>query len=83
MFDPKQVKYIRRFVKKSKFLELNPDTKGFGIEFQLSIRALKKNFMIKEFPTYEGDRIGGKSTAHTFPTGLLFGKIILKELFGK
>lgn len=70
-----------RAVKKSKFWELNPDTEGFGIEFQISIRALKKKFKIKEIPTTEGERIGGMSTAHTFSTGWLFIKIILREIW--
>lgn len=69
-----------RAIKRSKFKQINPDAHGFGIEYQMSIRALKSKFKIKEFPTYEGDRIGGKSTAHTFATGWLFLRIILKEL---
>lgn len=72
-----------RAIRKQKFLELNPDTEGFGIEFQMSIRALKKKFKIKEIPTIESDRIGGASTAHTFETGWLFIKLILKELLRK
>lgn len=69
-----------RAMKKSKFWELNPDTEGFGIEFQISIRALKKKFKVKEIPTTEGERIGGMSTANTLPTGWLFIRIILREL---
>ncbi len=68
-----------RAIKKQKFTELNPDTEGFGIEFQMSIRALKKKLKIKEIPTIESDRVGGASTAHTFETGWLFIKLILKE----
>lgn len=69
-----------RAIKKSKFRELNPDSHGFGIEYQISIRALKLKYKLKEIPTHEGDRIGGQSTAHTFETGMLFIKLILKEL---
>lgn len=69
-----------RAIKKSKFKRINPDAPGFAIEFQMSIRALKFKYKIKEIPTYEGDRIGGKSTAHTIPTGWLLTKIILREL---
>lgn len=69
-----------RAIKKSKFKRINPDAPGFAIEFQMSIRALKFGYKIKEIPTYEGDRIGGKSTAHTIPTGWLLTKIILREL---
>jgi hypothetical protein len=70
-----------RGVKKSKFWRLNPDSEGFGIEFQISIRALKLGYKIKEIPTYEGDRIGGQSTARTFATGWYFIKLLLRELF--
>lgn len=69
-----------RAIKKSKFQQINPDSHGFGIEYQMSIRALKSGFKIKEIPTYEGNRIGGQSTAHTFATGWLFIKLLLKEL---
>ena len=68
-------------MKKSKFWRLNPDSEGFGIEFQISIRALKLGYKIKEIQTYEGDRIGGQSTARTFATGWYFVKLLLRELF--
>lgn len=69
-----------RAIKRNKFQQISPDAHGFGIEYQMSIRALKSKLNIKEFPTFEGDRIGGKSTAHAFATGWLFLKIILREL---
>ena len=70
-----------RGIKKSKFNLINPDAEGFGIEFQVSMRALKLKFKIKEIPTIEGDRIGGQSTSYTFSTGIYFIKLIIKELF--
>lgn len=69
-----------RAIKKSKFQQIAPDSQGFGIEYQISIRALKSKFKIKEIPTCEGSRISGQSRAHTFATGWLFIKILLKEL---
>jgi glycosyltransferase involved in cell wall biosynthesis len=69
-----------RAIKKSVFNNLKPDSEGFGIEYQLSIRALKKKYKIKEIPTYEGDRIGGSSTARTIPTGLYFIKLLWHEI---
>jgi len=68
-----------RAVKRDKFLALKPDAHGFGIEFQLSIRAMKLKHRIKEIPTAEGDRIGGKSTAYTFSTGWYFVKLLWNE----
>ena len=69
-----------RAIKKEKLRELNLDAHGFGIEFQMSIRAMKLKYKIKEIPTYEHNRIGGHSTAGTFDTGLYFIKLILHEL---
>jgi GT2 family glycosyltransferase len=70
-----------RAIKKEIFQDLNPDSEGFGIEYQLSIRALKRGYKIKEVATYEGDRIGGQSTARTIPTGLYFIKLLLYEFW--
>ena len=69
-----------RAIKKAKFLKLNPDAHGFGIEFQMSIRALKLKHRIKEIPTIERDRIGGNSSADSLSVGCLFIKILVKEL---
>lgn len=69
-----------RAVKKEKLKELNLDAHGFGIEYQMSIRAMKLKYKIKEIPTYEPNRIGGFSTAGSFDTGLYFIKLILHEL---
>lgn len=70
-----------RAIKKAIYNDLKPDSEGFGIEYQLSIRALKRGYKIKEIPTYEGDRIGGQSTARTIPTGLYFVKLLLWEMW--
>jgi glycosyltransferase involved in cell wall biosynthesis len=70
-----------RAIRKERFCELRPDATGFAIEFQLSCRALKRRFKIVEIPTYEGDRIGGHSTASSIPTGLLVLKVLLREIW--
>ena len=69
-----------RSARKDKFWELKADAEGFAIEFQMSIRAMKLKQKIKEIPTIEGERIGGESTANTFPTGIKFIKLILREI---
>ena len=69
-----------RAVKKDKFKELNLNAEGFAIEYQMSIRALKLKQKIKEIPTIEDHRIGGKSTAKTIPLGLKLLKILFKEI---
>jgi len=69
-----------RAIKKEKLEALRLDAHGFGIEFQMSIRALKLGYLVREIPTYEGDRIGGQSTAKSLDTGWYFIKLILREL---
>lgn len=70
-----------RAIKKDKFNLLHLDAEGFTIEYQMSIRAMKLGLHIAEIPTIEGDRIGGKSTAYSLPTGLNVLKVFLKELY--
>ena len=49
----------------------------------MSIRAMKAKLKIAEFPTYEDQRIGGENYAKAIPTGLVFIKMYLKELFNR
>jgi len=70
-----------RGITKTAFRKLEPDAHGFGIEFQLSVRALKNNMNIIEIPTIERERIGGESTAGSFKVGSYFVKLIFDELF--
>lgn len=70
-----------RGIKKSSFEALQIDAEGFAVEFQMTIRALKKRMKIAEFPTREGNRIGGHSGSAAIPTGLRFVYYLLRELF--
>lgn len=70
-----------RAIRRDRFFEIAPDAEGFAIEFQISIRAMKKRFRIAEIPTIEGDRIGGVSTAHSVPTGLRVLRVLLREIW--
>lgn len=73
-----------RAIRKDIFDKLKIDAEGFAIEYQMSIRAMKLTCRIKEIPTLEKPRIGGRSTAKTFPTGIKFLKLLFKEiLIGK
>jgi len=69
-----------RGLKREKLVQLNLECTGFDIEFQTSIRFLKKGWSVAEFPTYEGDRIAGKSSSSSIPTGLLMLQRVWKEL---
>jgi glycosyltransferase involved in cell wall biosynthesis len=72
-----------RIISKRMFQKLQPDTEGYAIEYQLTIRALKKKYKIKEIPTKEYQRIGDKSKASSIPTGIRFLKMLSKEIFVK
>ena len=69
-----------RAIRKDKFKELKINAEGFAVEYQMSIRAMKLRHKVKEIPTIEGKRIGGVSTAKTFPTGLKLIKVFLREI---
>lgn len=70
-----------RAIRKDKLERLHIDGQGFGIEYQISIRSMKLKYKVTEFPTYEGDRIGGKSTAGTFSTGFYALYLLIREIF--
>lgn len=70
-----------RSVKKESLLKMKTDEPGFAIEFQMSIRALKLGLKVVEFPTREGDRIGGESTAHSISTGWRMLRTLIKEIW--
>lgn len=70
-----------RAITKQAFKQLKLDASGYAIEFQMSMRALKLKYKIAEISTREGNRIGGESGSKAMPTGILFIKTLLKELF--
>jgi glycosyltransferase involved in cell wall biosynthesis len=53
---------------------------GFVIEYLMSMRMMKLGLRIGEIATYESPRLGGQSTAHSWPTGLEFTRQLLKEI---
>lgn len=70
-----------RAIRKDKLERLHVDAQGFGIEYQISIRSMKLKYKVAEFPTYESDRIGGKSTAGTVSTGFYVLYLLIREMF--
>ena len=56
------------------------DADGFPIEYQMSIRMMKLGFSIGEIATYESPRLGGTSTAESWPTGVAFVKTLWREI---
>lgn len=72
-----------RGVQKNIFNTLSPSSKGYSIEYELTIHAMKKGFKIAEIPTLETDRVAGETKAGSIKTGLIFLKLFLRELFSK
>jgi glycosyltransferase involved in cell wall biosynthesis len=64
-----------------KWFEMAPSSKGFSIEFEISIKAYKSNSNYAEFATIEGDRIGGESSAKSVRTTMVMARTLIKELF--
>jgi glycosyltransferase involved in cell wall biosynthesis len=72
-----------RGITRSAFLRLAPESMGYTIEYELTIRAMKARMRILEIPTIEGERIAGETKAPSFRTGLVFLRFFIKELFRK
>tara|TARA_B100000686_G_C16650747_1_gene895447 strand:- start:367 stop:1059 length:693 start_codon:yes stop_codon:yes gene_type:complete len=70
-----------RAITRATALDLGLDAADYSIEYQISIRGLKKRKNIVEFPTIEGHRIAGATGAPSFPTGLRFLRRLWWELF--
>ncbi len=60
--------------------DLKLDALDYTIEYQMTIRALKRRMAIVEFPTTEGQRVAGATGASSFPTGMRFLKRLWREL---
>ncbi|MGE0762274.1 MAG: glycosyltransferase family 2 protein [Bdellovibrionales bacterium] len=69
-----------RGVRRTLLQELQLDAVGYTIEYQMTIRSFKMKKVIVEFPTQEGQRIGGETKAPSIPTGLRFLKCLWQEL---
>jgi glycosyltransferase involved in cell wall biosynthesis len=70
-----------RAITREAFQRLAPTSVGFTIEYEMTIKAFKNGLRIAEIPTVEGPRIGGETKAHSLRTGLVFLRLLLRELF--
>ena len=59
--------------------QLDLQVNGFEIETMMNVRALRAGLRIAEVPSFEADRIYGKSNLRTFPDGWRVLKTIMKE----
>jgi glycosyltransferase involved in cell wall biosynthesis len=69
-----------RAMKRVDLLELDTTVKRFPIEYQISIRSMRRRWSISEIPTIEGQRAGGESKAISWPVGKDHLKVLLSEL---
>ena len=59
--------------------KLGLDALDYTIEYQMTMRAMKKQLKIVEFPTVEGQRVAGETQANSIPTGLRFLRAFARE----
>ena len=69
-----------RGVKRHLLEALDLDAVGYTVEYQMTMRALARRLNVVEFPTVEGQRIGGETKAAAIPTGLRFVRCFADEL---
>ncbi|RME21282.1 MAG: glycosyltransferase [Deltaproteobacteria bacterium] len=71
-----------RALRREDLLALETTVKRFPIEYQISIRAMRRRWPIAELPTIEAPRAGGESKALSWPVGKDHLKVLLTELPG-
>jgi glycosyltransferase involved in cell wall biosynthesis len=71
-----------RAMRRQSLLDLHTSVKRFPIEYQISIRAMRRRWRIEEVATIEGQRAGGESKALSWPVGKDHIKVLLSELPG-
>ncbi len=71
-----------RALRREDLLALDTSVKRFPIEYQISIRAMRRRWPIAELATKEGQRSGGESKALSWPVGKDHLKVLLSELPG-
>jgi glycosyltransferase involved in cell wall biosynthesis len=69
-----------RALRRADLLALETTVKRFPIEYQISIRAMVREWDIQELPTIEGQRAGGESKALSWPVGKDHLKVLCTEL---
>ena len=72
--------YGYRAFRKGVWERLNLRSKGFGIETEISIRAVKKKMKVLEIPSFEKKRKFGEGKLKTLKDGFQILKTILREL---
>jgi glycosyltransferase involved in cell wall biosynthesis len=73
--------YGYRSFRKGVFRKLGLKEVGFGIETEISIKAVKKDLKVLEVPSMEKKRGSGKGKLRTFKDGYVILKALLENLF--
>jgi len=63
------------------FKRMDIDATDCSVDYQMLIRAYKKDLKMTEFPTIEGSRIAGETQFKSIPTGIREVKMLLREIF--
>ncbi len=71
-----------RALRRADLLDLDTSVKRFPIEYQISIRAMRRGWPIAEVATEEGQRAGGESKALSWPVGKDHLKVLFSEIDG-
>ena len=71
-----------RALRRVDLLELDTSVKRFPIEYQISIRCMRRGWRIAELATHEGQRAGGESKALSWPVGKDHLKVLFSEIDG-
>ncbi|MDE2489835.1 MAG: glycosyltransferase family 2 protein [Elusimicrobia bacterium] len=69
-----------RAVRADSFRRCDCRVDGFVIEYLMSIRMMKLGLRVGEIATQEHPRLGGQSTAHSWPTGVEFTRRLVREI---
>lgn len=72
-----------RAVRRSAFETLALRSMAFTIEYEMTIRAMKRRMRIIEIPTVEGKRVAGETKAPSVRTGIAFLNLLLSELLNR
>ena len=68
-----------RAIRADSWKAMNISAEAFDVEFQSSIRAYQLGIRYIEFPTREGQRIGGKSGATALKTSIALAKVLFEK----
>jgi glycosyltransferase involved in cell wall biosynthesis len=70
-----------RAITRNTWNKIKIDSDGYTVEYQSTIRCFKESITIVEFPTHEFQRIGAKSGSPALHTGIVFIRLLLREIY--